>query len=170
MWQVQNRALLTARAAFTHVCLCPASCYGLVTTCEWDQRVSGKIKKEAIFIIKAAAARCEGRRLSHKWRRVGGGGSWKAWPCSPRLLLSLPPAHLIALSSEDNIRHAAHDGRVGGRVISDIIFLLSTYLHSELPPSFSVSAAKWLASLCPDKCPSQGIFSPFVSRWGLLVL
>ena len=84
----------------------------------------------------------------------------------PRLLLSppSPPAHLIALSGKDNIRHATHDGRGGGRVISDITFLLSTYLHSELPPSFSVSAAKWLASLCPDKCRSQGIFSPLCQQ------
>lgn len=124
-----------------------------------------KKKEDAVFFIIAVAVCFEGRGSSHEWQR---GEACEKHDLAPRFLLSLLPAHLIALGSTDNIRHVPHGGEVRGHVISDITFLLRTYLYQELPPSFSVSTAKYFTALCQDKCPSQGFF-PFVSRWRLLV-
>lgn len=103
--------------------------YGLLTGCEWDPvRLR---EEESIFIIKAVAVRCQGQRSPHEWQRGEAGEKHDLAPC---FLFSLHPAHLIALHSRDHIKHASRGGRVRGHVISDITFLLRTYLYSRLPP------------------------------------
>lgn len=96
---------VTARAALrVYACVFMFRlCYGRVTACEWSPCVRRKIG-------------------------IGEIGIGEKRDLAPRTLLALLPAHLIALSSKDNIRHAPHGGRVRGRVISDIAFLLRTYL------------------------------------------
>ncbi len=84
-----------------------------------------KRRRKPFLSLRQRRRAVRGRRSSHEWQR---GSLVKSVTLLHVFQLSLLPAHLIALSSEDNIRHAPHVSRVRGHIISDIAFLLSTYL------------------------------------------
>lgn len=108
-------------------------CYGLVTACEWDPMCSEKKREEDVFMNKAVAECCKGRRSSHEWQRGRLVESLTLLPAfsSPSLL------HIWLLSAAKTISDT-YLMVIRSEVASLVItFLLRTYLYPRLTPSFS---------------------------------